>query len=334
MNKKVFILSIIISILVTSCGNPVANFKGNWRFDGIHESDGIKQGYEYVLWIDFENSKVGRDGFDNALGVIRSVFADEENIITCTAKIIEANVDGDTAEIKYEHLETGEIWKATLTFNPQDSTIRWEKGGLYKTGLWSRKEKLATDADVYLYLEPEETVLKKVSDKVNYIQLDDSDIVAGLPDRAYYIQKAYSIDESGDWTESMQLRCLYDKDEDIRILFNDGKSLWDEDLGTHISEAWALPDNSGIMLITWSGGTASQSSGLYRVGADNYLEKIDYVEGLGTNPMAGFTQEEIDFHSDDVISSTPGITKYDDKVKVYDPDKMETRYYDLAGNRK
>lgn len=327
---------VILTLLMVLCGcqDSKENFKGTWHARHYFESDGGKSGSEWTLWLDIPNSNVSQGAYENVIGVIKSSTEDAMGGGITFACITEADIKGNVANIKYRHTDTGEIWKATLTFNPSDSTLSWEKAGLYKMGTRSRMNQNATDADMVLYLEPEKTSFKKLSHKANYKDLDDYSIILKMDGRTYYREKITMPDSIGDYLTTHQLRCLFDTDVDTRITDKNGQSIWDEDYMTNITDAWMLPDKSGMMCIAWSGGTAFQELTLYRVGADNLLEKIDNVEGGGTNPTAGFSGEDLKSIEDQIVYSTPEITRKGESVRVFDPEKDEARYYDLSGNRR
>ncbi|MDE6533014.1 MAG: hypothetical protein K2M27_05725 [Muribaculaceae bacterium] len=332
---KIYIYAILASLMVLcGCQDSKEKFKGTWLIENYTESESVKSGSEWTLWLDIPNSNVCQGGYENVIGVIKSSTEDAMGGGTTFACITEADIKGNVANIKYRHTETGEIWKATLTFNPSDSSLSWEKGGLYKMGARSRMEKPATDADMVWYLEPDKTTFKKVSHKANYKDLDDYSIILKMEGRTYYREKIAMPDSIGDYITEHQLRCLFDTDVDTKITDLNGQSIWDEDYMANITDAWMLPDKSGMMCIAWSGGTAFQELTLYRVGADNSLEKIDHVEGGGTNPTAGFSGEDLKLIEDQIVYSTPEITRKGESVRVFDPEKNEARYYDLSGNRR
>lgn len=155
---------LLAAFTLNSCSDNSAKFKGTWEYS--YSDD--EQVEDYILWLDPKGKSVNQRGFKDVIGVIQSHLDCGGNDATNIAEIIEFDADGNSADIKYRHSETGEIFKAKLTLDPSGENLQWEFAGLYKTGANAPKEDNISPSEGPSYIEPSNTLLSKSSDSPNY----------------------------------------------------------------------------------------------------------------------------------------------------------------------
>lgn len=319
---KAFVLLATL-ILTTSCTSSSLKFKGTWHFS-YFETEGPDAGLgsEYTLWLDPDEKTVGQGCYNNVIGVIKSRQLDNIYDGTTFAEITEFTLEGDSAQIKYRHKETGEIWKATLTLNTDGNVIRWIGGEMYKSGPNSPKELIASDAENPLYFEPSDAELTKISDSPNFKEIKGESIVCELPDRIFYREEVSDYDDKEqEWIIHNQLRCQITAQGLDKSVYETTYSWGGIDLSS-ISDVWAYPDNKGMLFVVWEGGTEFQTFQLYRTDGISNAELLDTVDGPRDNP-------ERDLSNDDI----PSVTKVGNTIEVHDPNTNQTRKYDLRGDK-
>lgn len=310
-----FLLFIIIDFTLSSCSGANSKFKGTWEYSYSDEDSECS----YTLWLDPSGKKVNQARYENVIGVIRSYEDAGGQSGTSYNQLTEFSANGNIAEIKYIHKETGEIHKAKLTIDETGTKLHWEYEGLYKTGLNSPKEESLSPAEGPSYLEPSDVDLDKSSKSPNHKKILPEYIIKELPECTYYIEDGVfsDQDEDGNWWEHAQLRC-YNSDSGEDCVIFDETYLWGGYNPINISDVWITKDNKWLYFTLWSGGTEFQTITLYKTNGNSKAVLIDEVDGLRYNPLNEVTAKD-----------EPSIMKENDKIVVYDPSKKETRTYDL-----
>lgn len=315
MNYFITIIVCAILFTATSCDKS-SSFRGTWEYTYSDEDSECA----YTLWLDPIDKTVNQGGYENVIGVIRAYEDAGGQYGTSYNQITEFAEDGNTAEIKYLHKETGEIHRAKLTLDTSGSELRWEYAGLYKTGPNSPREDNVSPAEGPAYLEPADAELLKTNDSPNYKQIQPENIVMELPDRTYYIEDGIFSEqaEDGSWIEHIQLRCYVTDDcTDWAVL--DETYTWGDTGSLNISDVWPANNNKGLYFTRWDGGSQFQTIYLYKTDGMSKAVQLDEVDGLRFNPL----------NEDVSDADIPSIIKEEDKIIVYDPSKKETREYDL-----
>lgn len=323
MRKLLLILSSIITTVILgacSASEERLPFKGYWYASA--SADSIEGDNNFYIRLDFYDSTVCADGFENVLGVM-SISMNTPVYKAITADVIkEATVTADNeAEIKYVQQRSGQLWSGRLLFDPKTRRVTFVNGQMIATG----HNGDTVPVDQPYSIKPASLNFEQISKKPNYKEIPAYHLVLELPDRVYY--RNVLADETiappfGD----MQLRCYYpETDKDINITNALGDSPLSSRFNARIIDCWKTPGENGLMLIIWSGGRRFQEFTLYRVDDSNIFKDIDYTTGRrniadneGRLPAA-----------EDVAT----IMREGREVRVYDPRNHETRMYDLAGKR-
>ncbi len=316
MKKYNLVVFYALMFVISSCGGNSSSFKGTWQFSYADED----MEEDYILWLDPDGKTVNQNLYSNVLGVIRSRIDCGGNFGTTFAEITEFEPHGNSAEIKYRHTETGEIHKASLTLFPEDNTLQWEYVGLHKSGNNTPKEYNPSDAENPAYLEPNNTKFTKTSDSPNYKEISPENVVLELPNSIYYTENGETseLDDDGSWMVHNQLRCQSLKEGTDNIIY-DTTYEWGSEIPFIINDIWPMADNRGVYFTIWDGGTQFQTISLYKTDGSSKANIIDEVEGLRFSPL-----------NDDVSDEdVPSVAKENGKIRVYDPQKKQTRDYDL-----
>ena len=232
-----------------------------------------------------------------------------------------AEVVGENeARIEYVQQSSGQLWSATLTYDPESRSISFANGKMLSSG----HDKNAAPAKMPYSFDPSSITFEHVSDKPNFKQIPGYNRVLELPDRVYY--RSIIADETiAPPFGEVQLRCYYpETDRDINITNELGESPLSSKFMANIIDCCPLPGEPGLMLILWTSTERYQEYTLYRIGERNVFRDIDYV--TGRRPSRYVMDEKVDSME---ISS---IIRNGKRVRVYDPASREVRVYDLAGH--
>ena len=294
-------------------------FKGHWTaYVSNADDDG---GNKCFVRLDFYDNTVCADGFENVAGVL-SIAEDRAIYKPITADVIKrAEVVGENeARIEYVQQSSGQLWSATLTYDPESRSISFANGKMLSSG----HDKNAAPAKMPYSFDPSSITFEHVSDKPNFKQIPGYNRVLELPDRVYY--RSIIADETiAPPFGEVQLRCYYpETDRDINITNELGESPLSSKFMANIIDCWPLPGEPGLMLILWTSTERYQEYTLYRIGERNVFRDIDYV--TGRRPSRYVMDEKVDSME---ISS---IIRNGKRVRVYDPASREVRVYDLAGH--
>ena len=322
MRKILLICAVIVSaIIIGSCSEKkeIKPFKGYWY---AVAADSIEGDNQFHIRIDFYDTTVCADGFENALGVM-SIALNRPVYKAVTADVIkQVNIVSDTeADIKYVQQSSGQLWSGKLRYDPDTKQLTFSNGTMLDAGL--KGDTLPVDQPYSI--KPATLFFDNVSEKPNYKEIPVYNLVLELPDRVYY--RNFLADETvappfGD----MQLRCYYPAtDKDINITNSLGDSPLSARFNARIIDCWKIPGENGLMLIIWTGGRRFHEFTFYRVDDSNEFRDIDYVIGRRNVP-----------DTDDAMpdpEEVASMLRSGKEVRVYDPRDHQQRVYDLSGTR-
>lgn len=352
----VALLALVAGIFIASRDNDTP-FVGTWQ---LHSESKTPEGYvdcvyDYTLWLDFNDASVTCGDTARVLGII---YACEDCAGYCAATediITAAKTDGNTAYIKYRHEETGEIWSATLTYDPKTASVTFVNGEMLEKGPGTPPD----DAPVYasdfegriFYVEPDSVTLSYVSNDPNHVFMTEEDSADngigasgafGADDNAACAEETMQ-EEAGGQTgqfeladrifycafsqvDGTQLKCRFKATgEEIVVVNEDGECPL---IGVDIYDAWPTTDGSGMLIVSDSRGVDLISYSLIKVDAENRVTLLDECTGL--NPGSTLVSPE-----QDVNEVMPSIERDGDKiiVRLAGEHCDETHYYDMDGNR-
>lgn len=311
-----YYLIVMFSALINliSCADSSSAFKGRWDYKDS-DPDITK---EYTLWLDPDGKKVNQREHSDVIGVLRLYHNGAGSSAEYFNEIIEFKANGNIADIKYRKCDTEEIFKARITVDPQSGRLNWVDGGLYKSG---PADKTDYEEEEYGYNatndEPSDMEMTKTSDFANYKEIESDDVVCELPDRIFYNEDILKSDNQ-QWITFQQLKCLYEANGTNNTVFEINTGIWTDEK-MQISDIWPTLDNRSVYFTTWDGGTQFQSISLYKTDGVTRAIKIDEVEGLRFNPNNDYITD----------ADVPSVEKKEDQIVVYDPQKKETRTYNL-----
>lgn len=322
---KILPALIVLVLILASCGAEKRTepqpWKGYWF--AKTQIDGSDDAMKAFIRLDFYNSTVCADGFENRLGVL-SLTKDRTVYTPVTADVVTSAeiVSSTEARITYVQQSSGQLWSATLYLNPKDSTLTMKNGKMLHIG----PSGVGEPADMPYAINPTTLTFKKISDRPNYKEIPSYELVMALPDRSYYVHCLVDEEQAPPFGD-VQLRCYFpETDRDIHITNEVGESPLNARFRATIIDCWPLPDEPGLGLIVWTGGKEMQEFTLYRIDDENTFEAVDYIVGRRPDRYRGE-------HIAD-SASICSMVRDGRRVKVYDSQKREERVYDLAGRLK
>lgn len=343
----VIVVAVICWLLMS--GSKKGPFVGTWQLHNEVKADEgfVEAVYDYTLRLDFYASTVNYGDTARVLGLICSHEDAGGNDITAEEVITEADIDGNTARIKYRHQETGELWSATLVYNPEDKSVMFINGEMLEKGPYSS----ADDSPQYdsdfegrvFYIEPDKETLPFVSDDPNHVFSPEGDAQSDTPDADGDTAGAEETPQEDDGSnddgialadrtiymdyvegKGNVLMCRFKASGEVTKIYEAGE---DEPAPLGIENAWLTADGKGVLVVTWDGGTDFTYMHLIKIDANNKAELIDSSEGVNPNSIS-IGPENI---TDDMV---PSITRESDRIKVRLAGEQsdETHYYDMNGN--
>lgn len=320
---KILPALILLVLLLASCGaekHPEQPWKGYWY--AVTSNPGGDGGNKLYVRLDFYDSTVCADGYENVLGVL--TMTKDRSVYTPVAADLITSVDIQSpkeARINYIQQVTGQLRSGTLK-RADDGSLTFVDGKMLRAGKPGMKDSPEGVYDV----DPATLVFNKISDKPNYKEIPTYELVMTLPDRSYYLHALMTETEAPPFGD-VQLRCYFpDTDRDINITNEVGDSPLNSRFHATIVDCWPLPGEPGLGLIIWSGGEDMQELTLYRVNDRNTFEAVDYVVGRRPDRYLGEQMPD--------SAAICSVVREGRLVKVRDPLRQETRVYDLAGNRR
>lgn len=315
---------VVLILILTSCKGVDNNAGRPWRgywYANISNPDG-DGGHRMYVRLDFYDSTVCADGFENALGVL-SIAKDRSVYTPVTADLVtSAEILNDTeARITYVQQSSGQLWSGTVRRNPATGALTFRNGKMLRPGPSGADE----PADLPYEVNPTKIEFDKISDKPNHKDIPSYELIMALPDRSYYLHCLAEESQAPPFGD-VQLRCYFpETDRDINITNEIGESPLDARFRSTIIDCWQLPDEPGLGLIVWAADERMQEFTLYRIGNKNTFEAVDYI--IGRRPDR--------YRGEHIPDSAEICSMYRDgrKVKVYDPSTRENRVYNLSARR-
>lgn len=330
-------IAVLIGGIFLFSGDSQKPFLGTWQQDVVKRTeDGVVDAvYKYELHLDlYDRTVMCPDADSTCLGTI-CLYADaggEE--VQYKDVIVEAEILGDSAAIKYRHHGTGELWSAGLKYNEETKAVTFTNGVRIQSGDGGYDEE-----DVR-HIEPETVTLNFVGSEPNVEIVDDSiletveeeqeeepdeeapeetNTSVELADRIIYAERN---------EEGWQLYCRFKGSDDVVAIVNDeGES--PIGIADYVLNIWPTDKGDGVLVVSEGGGTMIRYQFLYKVDADNRVECIDSAEGVNPGNM-DIGPENI---TDDMVAS---IRREGRRIVVYNAQGEEgtyTHYYDMNGVR-
>ena len=310
---------VALGVLVACHSTRKDHFKGCWT--ATISSDDGEAVYQYTVRLDPYNATVCADGFENKQGIMTITEDQAVPRVVTTDVVTKSTIDGNQLHIEYIQESSGQLWSGTFTIDNNDNTLTFVNGEMLAPG----PDGSTTPVELPYAVNPSKLAFDFVDARPNYKKVPLYNLIYRLPDRVYY-RYALADEQVAPPFGDVQIRCYFpDTDKDIHITNEIGDAPLSAQFSSTIVDCWPLPDETGLMMIIWTGTRKYQKSILYRIDESNKFVAVDVVSGR--RPASYDLDEQPD------STQISRMIRKGTKVRVFDPFLQEERNYDLSGRR-
>lgn len=295
------------------------DFNGEWDVESTSSDDMNTYTSSSTFTLRLSGEPVEFNG-RKFIGTMTGYDSDAMGEYKETEYILSADVSGNDAGITYTHLDTGETWQATLTYNPASKELSLHDARMIKKGPYSIDYENYQSDDIPKYMFVDDQSLSRMQATRPGTPTADN-TVAKTRHAIFYIEEVK--DNPDDFFVSERY---------LRMLSSDGKT--DRrimEVVSRVDDAWVTPDGNGVALVTWDGGTDIQYLTLYVIDPLGAVRTITSVEGMTGNPVYLGLDPNDKKAMEELEKSIPSITREGDRIRVYDPQYQEPTFFDLYG---